>query len=58
MAADMANGTFASPLADALYIATLESNTGGLSSQLYKGLNGWSVIVTFFLLLVAYDQCQ
>lgn len=57
MAASMANATFASPVADAVYAATLDSNTGGLLNQLYKGLNGWSVTITLFLTLVAYDQC-
>ena len=58
MAADMANGTFASPAADVLFAATLEPDTGGLLNQLCKGLNGWSVTISLFLILVAYDQCQ
>lgn len=58
MVADMANGTFASPVANALYVTTLEPNTEGLLNQLYTRLNGWSVAITLLVLLVAYDQCR
>jgi hypothetical protein len=54
----MANGTFASPVADALYIATHEHNAGSLLNELYGRLNGWTATITLLVLLVAYDQCQ
>ncbi len=53
-----ANGSFASPVVDAHYAATLDAESGGLLNQLYNGVNGWSFSVTLFLILVAYDQCQ
>ncbi|KAL8868412.1 MAG: hypothetical protein Q9174_005012, partial [Haloplaca sp. 1 TL-2023] len=53
---EMNERTFASPLADAHYPKALETGTGGLLNQIYDGLNGYSAVITFFLLLVAYDQ--
>lgn len=52
------NGSFVSPVADARLVATLDADTVGLLNRLYNGLNGWSLFITLFLLLVAYDQCQ
>ncbi len=51
------NGTWASPVADAQYSQGLETGTGGFIGQIYSGLSGYSLCVTLFLLLVAYDQC-
>ena len=51
------NGSWASPIADAQYSQGLENNTGGFVGQIYDGLSGYSLFVTLFLLLVAYDQC-
>ena len=48
------NGTFASPLADSGFAAA-NSHTGVLK-QVLEGVNGWSIAITTFLLLVAYDQ--
>ncbi|KAL8725726.1 MAG: hypothetical protein Q9166_007176 [cf. Caloplaca sp. 2 TL-2023] len=50
------NGSFASPLANAHYPPGLDAGAGGRLEQLYNGLNGYSLVVTFFLILVAYDQ--
>ena len=55
--ADVVNGSFASPLADALY-AQHVSTDSGILSRLYSGMNGFSVALSVFLVLVAYDQCQ
>ena len=56
MAAVM-NGSFASPIANADYIA-LSSVDGGLFSKVYNGMSGLSLTVTVLLMLVAYDQCE
>ncbi|KAL9600040.1 MAG: hypothetical protein Q9219_003410 [cf. Caloplaca sp. 3 TL-2023] len=50
------NGSFASPVADADYPRPIDTAGSGLIGQLYDGLNGYSLILTIFLLLVAYDQ--
>ena len=51
------NGSFASPLANAEYPRSLDTPSGGFLGQMYNGLNGYSLVITSFLLLVAYDQC-
>ena len=56
MAAVM-NGSFASPIANADYIA-LSPVDGGLFSRLYNGMSGLSLTVTVLVMLVAYDQCE
>jgi hypothetical protein len=54
----LANASFASPLANAnLKIPPGSSNTG-LLTGLYNGFNVWTALVTVFLTLVAYDQCE
>ena len=53
--ASAVNGSFASPLAHA-DLPVLPD--GGLLSQMYSGMSGLSVFVTFLLILVAYDQCM
>ena len=53
--ASLVNGSFASPLADAnLRIVT----EGGLLAKVYNGMSGLNVLVSFLLVLVAYDQCE
>lgn len=52
------NGSYASPLATAEYPAQLNNVTGGFLSQLYDGLNGWSIFAAILLVLVLYDQCK
>ena len=54
--ADVVNGSFASPLADASYAQHVSADSGILS-RLYGGMNGFSVALSVFLVLVAYDQC-
>ncbi|MDI1485436.1 MAG: RNA polymerase C-22 sterol desaturase [Ramalina farinacea] len=53
--ADVVNGSFASPLADASYAQHVSADSGILS-RLYSGMNGFSVALSVFLVLVAYDQ--
>lgn len=53
--ASVVNGSFASPLANADYMSVSD---GGLLSRVYNGVSGLSVLVTIFLMLVAYDQCE
>jgi hypothetical protein len=54
----LANASFASPLANAnLKIATAGSGAG-LLTGLYNGFNVWTALLTVFLTLVAYDQCE
>ncbi|KAF2194279.1 cytochrome P450 61 [Zopfia rhizophila CBS 207.26] len=51
------NGTFVSPIADAKVarrIAQLDTN--GIISTLLNGVDGWTIALTCFLMLVAYDQ--
>ncbi|KAF2467302.1 cytochrome P450 61 [Lindgomyces ingoldianus] len=51
------NGSFVSPTADAKVahrIAQLDAN--GIISTLLHGVNGWTIALTCFLMLVAYDQ--
>ena len=50
------NGSSISPLADALYQGHFSTDSG-LLPRLYSGVNGLSVCISFFLVLVAYDQC-
>ena len=55
--ASLVNGSFASPLADAnpsLRIVT----EGGWLAKVYNGMSGLNVLISFLLLLVAYDQCE
>ena len=55
--ASLVNGSFASPLADAnlsLRIAT----EGGWLAKVYNGMSGLNVLISFLLVLVAYDQCE
>jgi hypothetical protein len=53
------NGTFVSPTADAKIahrIAQLPAT--GLLSTLLENVNGWTLVLTVFLMLIAYDQCR
>lgn len=51
--ASLVNGSFASPLADAnLRIVT----EGGWLAKVYNGMSGLNVLISFLLVLVAYDQ--
>ncbi|KAI4096280.1 MAG: hypothetical protein LQ348_006311 [Seirophora lacunosa] len=50
------NASFASPVADADYPASFDNGAEGFLAQMYSGLNGYSLVITTFLLLVAYDQ--
>ena len=53
--ASLVNGSFASPLADAnLRIVT----EGGWLAKAYNGMSGLNVLISFLLVLVAYDQCE
>ena len=55
--ASLVNGSFASPLADAnlnLKIVT----EGGWLAKVYNGMSGLNVLISFLLVLVAYDQCE
>ena len=52
------DGTFASPSATAKYAAVPSSTEDGILSLAYNGMNGWSAVLTLFLMLVAYDQCK
>lgn len=51
------NGSYASPLANAQYLANSNEVAGGFLSRIY-GLNSFSLIATVFLMLVVYDQCK
>jgi C-22 sterol desaturase len=56
---EVVNTTFASPAANANIPApTAGSVTGGMLSQAFNGVSGWTVALTIFLMLVAYDQCE
>ena len=55
--AALMNGSFASPFANADYIA-LSSVDGGLFSRVYSSMSGLSLTVTVLFMLVAYDQCE
>lgn len=53
------NGSFVSPTADAKVaqrVAQLDVN--GVLSTVLNGVNGWTILLTTLLLLVAYDQCK
>ena len=53
--ASLVNVSFASPLADAnLRIVT----EGGWLAKAYNGMSGLNVLISFLLVLVAYDQCE
>ncbi len=56
--AAVVNGSFASPLADALYNGAVGTGDVGLLSRIYNGMTGPSVFVAVLLVLVAYDQCE
>lgn len=57
--AAVVNGSFASPLANAQYPpASSTLPTNGLFSKVYNGTSGFNLLLTVFLILVAYDQCE
>lgn len=49
------NITYASPVADAAF-ARVTMASEGLVNRLLSNLNGWTLALTIFLGLVAYDQ--
>ncbi|KAK4990954.1 RNA polymerase C-22 sterol desaturase [Elasticomyces elasticus] len=49
------NGSYASPIADAAY-ATVGTVNNGFVSKVLGGIDGWTIALTLFLSLVAYDQ--
>lgn len=51
--ASLVNGSFASPLADANMRIVTE---GGWLAKVYNGMSGLNVLISFLLVLVAYDQ--
>ncbi|KAI9749764.1 MAG: hypothetical protein M4579_006744 [Chaenotheca gracillima] len=52
------NGGYSSPTADAAFASHRESRNlaDGVFSQVFSGWSAWSIAVTLFLSLVAYDQ--
>ena len=50
------SGSFVSPLANADFATKFTSDPAGLLLNAYNGINGWTAVVTLFLMLVAYDQ--
>jgi len=54
--ASIPNGSFASPLAHAQYPIVPPSTPAGLVARVYNGRSAFSLLVTAFLLLIAYDQ--
>jgi C-22 sterol desaturase len=51
------NASLASPSADAKFPIGLADSNGFLST-IANGANAWTVALTLFLVLVAYDQCE
>ena len=56
--AAVVNGSYASPLANAHYPSNSAIPSNGLFFQIYNGVNGFSLIISGLLMLVAYDQCE
>ena len=55
----VANASFVSPTADAKFAQKINQfDTNGIVSTLLSGVNGWTITLTVFLMLVAYDQCK
>lgn len=53
----VANASFVSPTADAKFAQKISQfDTNGIVSTLLNGVNGWTITLTVFLMLVAYDQ--
>ncbi|KAF2205763.1 cytochrome P450 sterol C-22 desaturas-like protein [Delitschia confertaspora ATCC 74209] len=53
----VANGSFVSPTADAQIAQNIgQLDSSGLVSTLLNNFNGWTFLLTAFLVLVAYDQ--
>lgn len=54
------NGSFASPSADAQFTPELAGTqvANGLVGRVLEGMNAWTVVITLFALLVAYDQSE
>ena len=55
--ASLVNGSFASPLADANLSLRIVTE-GGWLAKVYNGMSGLNVLISFLLVLVAYDQCE
>lgn len=56
--ASATNGSFSSLAANADFISALKLEDAGILSHVYHGFNGWSIALTIFVILVAYDQCK
>jgi C-22 sterol desaturase len=55
---DVHNASFASPLADAKYAQFVgHPQIDSVLSSLFD-LSGWTIVLTLFLVAVAYDQCK
>jgi len=54
--ASFIKSSFASPAANADYVAKLSASDSGLLARLYSGLDGWTVSIIVLLMLVTYDQ--
>jgi C-22 sterol desaturase len=53
------NGSFVSPTADAKVAHQIASlDPSGIISTVLNGVNGWTIVLTTILALVAYDQCK
>lgn len=51
------NASFVSPTADAKFAQKISQfDTSGIVSTLLNGVNGWTITLTVFLMLVGYDQ--
>lgn len=51
----------ASPTADAVYASAVpgrEHDAGGIVGRALAGVNAWTILLGFLLIVVAYDQCQ
>jgi hypothetical protein len=55
---DITNASFASPLAEATYARIVGNPQIGSVLTTLSELNGWTIALTIFLILVAYDQCK
>ncbi|KAF2089430.1 sterol C-22 desaturase [Saccharata proteae CBS 121410] len=51
-----ANTSYSSPAADAQHIPIVADGAAGLVGKLLDGVNGWSIAITLFAMLVVYDQ--
>jgi len=52
------NASYASPVADAAFAKVRAIAPEGVVARLLNGINGWTVVLTILLSLVAYDQSK